>query len=238
MLVSSILFVCNGKPAGAGDLNGPPQMYQPPHFREDDLGVQHALIRAHPLGLLITAGQSGLIANSVPFHLDPDAGAKGTLRLHVAKPNAQWRDIQSGAEVLAVFQGADAYVTPSWYKTKKETGKVVPTWNYAIVQARGVARVIDDADWLLAQIGALTRQQEAAREKPWAVGDAPDDFIRAQMKGIIGIEIEIASIEGKWKVSQNRPVADREGVAAGLGESSDQAEMIDLVRRYGGLTTE
>src|SRR6478752_217622 len=147
-------------------------MYQPPHFREDDLGVQHALIRAHPLGLLITAGQSGLIANSVPFHLDPDAGA----------------------EVLAVFQGADAYVTPSWYKTKKETGKVVPTWNYAIVQARGAARVIDDADWLLAQIGALTRQQEGGRQKPWAVGDAPDDFIRAQMKGIIGIEIEIASI--------------------------------------------
>ncbi len=213
-------------------------MYQPPHFREDDLDTQHALVRAHPLGLLITAGQSGLIANPVPFLLDAAASQKGTLRLHVARANGQWRDIEAGAEVLAVFQGANSYVTPSWYKTKQETGKVVPTWNYAIVQAKGSARVIEDANWLLAQITAITRQQEGAREKPWAVGDAPDDFIRAQMKGIVGIEIEISSIEGKWKVSQNRPVADREGVATGLSEMPDQAEMIDLVRHYGGLTTE
>ncbi|OCJ14080.1 transcriptional regulator [Rhizobium sp. AC44/96] len=213
-------------------------MYQPPHFREDDLDTQHALVRAHPLGLLITAGQSGLIANPVPFLLDAAASQKGTLRLHVARANGQWRDIEAGAEVLAVFQGANSYVTPSWYKTKQETGKVVPTWNYAIVQAKGSARVIEDANWLLAQITAITRQQEGEREKPWAVGDAPDDFIRAQMKGIVGIEIEISSIEGKWKVSQNRPVADREGVVVGLGEMPDQAEMIDLVRHYGGLTTE
>ncbi|MDM9619578.1 FMN-binding negative transcriptional regulator [Rhizobium sp. S96] len=213
-------------------------MYQPPHFREDDLDTQHALVRAHPLGLLITAGESGLIANPVPFLLDAAASQKGTLRLHVARANGQWRDIGAGAEVLAVFQGANSYVTPSWYKTKQETGKVVPTWNYAIVQAKGSARVIEDANWLLAQITAITRQQEGAREKPWAVGDAPDDFIRAQMKGIVGIEIEISSIEGKWKVSQNRPVADRQGVAVGLGEMPDQAEMIDLVRHYGGLTTE
>lgn len=213
-------------------------MYQPPHFREDDLDVQHALIRAHPLGMLITAGASGLVANAVPFHLDPAASAKGTLRLHLAKANPQWRDIAAGADVLAVFQGADAYVTPSWYKTKQETGKVVPTWNYAIVQARGPARVIEDVEWLAAQIAALTGQHEETREKPWSVSDAPDDFIRAQMKGIVGIEIEIASIEGKWKVSQNRPLADREGVAAGLGELPAQKDMIDLVRRYGGLTTE
>jgi transcriptional regulator len=137
---------------------------------------------------------------------------------------------------MAVFQGANSYVTPSLYETKRETGKVVPTWNYAIVQARGPARVIDDADWLLAQINAITAQHEGSREKPWAVNDAPADFIRSQLKGIIGIEIEIAEIEGKWKVSQNRPVADREGVAAGLDETGDQAEMIELVRRYGGLT--
>ncbi|KQV84359.1 FMN-binding negative transcriptional regulator [Rhizobium sp. Root1220] len=211
-------------------------MYQPPHFREDDLDAQQALIRAHPLGLLVTAGASGLMANSVPFHLDPAASANGTLRLHLAKANPQWRDIQSGANVLAVFQGADAYITPSWYETKQATGKVVPTWNYAMVQASGAARVIDDADWLLAQINALTAQHEGLREKPWAVQDAPADFIRAQMKGIIGIEIEIASIEGKWKVSQNRPAPDREGVATGLAELPDQTEMIDLVRRYGGLT--
>lgn len=213
-------------------------MYQPPHFREDDLNVQHALIRAHPLGLLITAGASGLVANSVPFHLDAGASEKGTLRLHLARANGQWRDIAAGAPVLAVFQGADSYVTPSWYQTKAETGKVVPTWNYAIVQARGQARVIEDAGWLLAQINAITGEHEGPREKPWSVGDAPEDFIRAQLKGIIGVEIEIAAIEGKWKVSQNRPVADREGVAKGLEEMAEQAEMQELVRRYGGLGTE
>lgn len=210
-------------------------MYQPPHFREEDLGVQHALIRAHPLGLLITAGASGVMANSVPIHLGAAASEKGVLRLHLAKANPQWRDIEAGADVLAVFQGADAYITPSWYQTKQETGKVVPTWNYAIVQVRGKARVIDDAGWLLQQINAITTQQEGPRDRPWAVGDAPDEFIRAQLKGIIGVEIEIAAIEGKWKVSQNRPVADREGVAAGLGEEAGQTDMIDLVRRYGGL---
>lgn len=210
-------------------------MYQPPHFREDDLDVQHALIRAYPLGLLITTGASGLMANSVPFHLDAATSEKGTLRLHLAKANPQWRDLADGAELLVVFQGADSYVTPSWYETKRETGKVVPTWNYAVVQVRGTARVIDDADWLLAQITALTRQHEAPREKPWAVTDAPDAYVKAQMKGIVGVEIEITAIEGKWKVSQNRPIADREGVAAGLGETAGQGEMMDLVRRYGGL---
>lgn len=210
-------------------------MYQPPHFREDDLGVQHELIRAHPLGLLITAGDSGLMANPVPFHLDANASEKGTLQLHLAKANGQWRDIQDGAPVLAVFQGANSYVTPSWYRTKQETGKVVPTWNYAIVQVRGPARVIDDAEWLLRQINAITGQQEGNRQEPWAVHDAPEDFIRAQLKGIIGVEIEITAIEGKWKVSQNRPVADREGVASGLNEVEGQAEMAGLVKRYGGL---
>lgn len=213
-------------------------MYQPPHFREDDLGVQHALIRAHPLGLLITAGRSGLIANSVPFQLDAGASEKGTLRLHLAKANGQWRDIQEGAAVLVVFQGTNSYVTPSWYQTKRETGKVVPTWNYAIVQARGPARVTDDADWLLKQVGALTGEHETGRATPWSVGDAPEDFVRAQLKGIIGIEIEIREIEGKWKVSQNRPIADRAGVAAGLDESADQTEMADLVRHYGMLPQE
>ncbi len=210
-------------------------MYQPPLFREDDIEVQHALIRAHPLGLLITAGASGLIANAIPFHLDAGASERGTLRLHFARANPQWRDIEAGAAPLIVFQGADSYVTPSWYETKRETGKVVPTWNYAMVQVRGAARVIDDADWLMAQISALTTQHEQPREKPWAVGDAPEAYVRAQMRGIVGIEIEITAIEGKWKVSQNRPVADREGVAAGLDDAGDQAEMTGLVRRYGGL---
>ncbi|WP_117193101.1 FMN-binding negative transcriptional regulator [Rhizobium terrae] len=210
-------------------------MYQPPHFREEDLATQHALIRAHPLGLLVTAGASGLLANPVPFHLDAQASEKGTLRLHLARANGQWKDIRDGAPVLAVFQGADSYVTPSWYQTKRETGKVVPTWNYAIVQARGAARIVEDADWLLAQVNAITGQHEGSRAIPWSVGDAPEDFIRAQLKGIVGIEIEIAGIEGKWKVSQNRPVGDREGVAAGLDEIPGQGDMAELVRQYGAM---
>lgn len=213
-------------------------MYQPPHFREEDLSVQHALIRAHPLGLLVTAGASGLVANPVPFHLDAEASEKGTLRLHLARANGQWKDIRDGAPVLAVFQGADSYITPSWYQTKRETGKVVPTWNYAIVQARGTARVVEDAAWLLAQINAITSQHEENRAAPWAVGDAPEDFIRAQLKGIVGIEIEIAGIEGKWKVSQNRPAADREGVAEGLAQTPDHADMAELVQRYGAARPE
>jgi transcriptional regulator len=208
-------------------------MYQPPHFREDDLGVQHALIRAHPLGMLITAGNAGLLANPVPFHLDAEASQKGTLRLHLARANAQWKDIRDGAAVLAVFQGAESYVTPSWYETKRETGKVVPTWNYAIVQATGPAVVIEDADWLLTQINAITSQHEGGRTKPWAVEDAPNDFIRAQLKGIVGIEIPIGEIEGKWKVSQNRPAADWQGVADGLTEIPGQEDMAELVRDYG-----
>jgi transcriptional regulator len=212
-------------------------MYQPPHFREEDLGTQQALIRAHPLGLLVTSGASGLLANPVPFHLDAAASEKGVLRLHLARANGQWKDIRDGASVLAVFQGADSYVTPSWYATKRETGKVVPTWNYAIVQARGSARIIEDADWLLAQIGAITSQHEGNRPMPWSVEDAPEDFIRAQLKGIVGVEIDIAEIEGKWKVSQNRPVGDREGVATGLASEPGQEAMLSMVRQYGKLDT-
>ena len=210
-------------------------MYQPPHFREEDLDTQHALIRSHPLGLLITAGNGGLIANPVPFHLRADLSPKGTLQAHIAKANGQWREIQAGAPVLVVFQGVDSYVTPSWYATKQETGKVVPTWNYAIVQVRGDARIIDDQAWLREQIGALTGENENSRPQPWAVNDAPAEFISAQLKGIIGIEIDITAIDGKWKVSQNRPVADRQGVAQGLDEirRGDAAEMADLVRQYG-----
>ena len=210
-------------------------MYQPPHFREDDLGVQHALIRAHPLGLLITAGASGPMANPLPFLLEAAPG-KGVLKAHMAKANQQWREIGDGAPALVVFQGVDSYVTPSWYATKQETGKVVPTWNYAIVQVRGPARIVDDAQWLRSQIEALTGEHETARPAPWAVGDAPEPFVAAQIKGIIGIEIEIADIDGKWKVSQNRPAADVSGVVSGLrqdGQPHRSDEMADLVDRYG-----
>jgi transcriptional regulator len=210
-------------------------MYQPPSFREDRLAVQHDLVRAHPLGALVSAGEGGLVANHVPMSLDAGASALGTLRCHLSRANPQWRDLATGAEALVIFQGPQAYVTPSWYETKRETHKVVPTWNYAVVQASGPLQIIEDPDWLARQIGALTALQESVRPEPWSVEDAPAPFIAAQLKGIVGIEIPITRIEGKWKVSQNRPEADRIGVAEGLARSSDPSAgaMADLVAGSG-----
>ena len=215
-------------------------MYQPPHFVETDIDVLHALIRAHPLGLLISASEDGPVANPLPFLLDADVAPHGRLRVHLARANPQWRLLAENPQmpVLVVFQGVDSYVTPSWYETKRETGKVVPTWNYAMVQVRGRARVIEDKDWLAGQIAELTATHEAARREPWQVTDAPDAFIASQLKGIVGLEIDITDITGKWKVSQNRPESDRRGVAEGLdaADSASSEEMADLVRRYGGLS--
>ena len=210
-------------------------MYEPPLHVQPDVAEQHALIRNHPLGLLISHGASGLLANAIPFLIDASRGAHGVLQAHVARANPQWRDLQGASEALVVFQGQQHYVTPSWYATKRETGKVVPTWNYLIVQARGVPRVIEDAPWLRAQIEALTNAREGARDIPWAVGDAPDDFIAMQMRAIVGLEIELTDIKGKWKVSQNRNAADRAGVIAGLeAEGDDAAEaMAGIVRKTG-----
>ncbi|MER8706818.1 FMN-binding negative transcriptional regulator [Mesorhizobium sp. M1088] len=213
-------------------------MYQPPHFQETRPDVLHGLIRAHPLGLLVSNGVEGPVANAIPFLLDADVPPNGRLRAHLAKANPQWRLLADNplARVLVVFQGADAYVTPSWYETKRETGKVVPTWNYAIVQVRGIVTVIENQDWLAEQISDLTMSQEGSRSAPWAVTDAPAPFIHSQIKGIVGLEIEITEISGKWKVSQNRPAADRVGVAEGLeSETADSADMVRLVRSYGGL---
>ncbi|MCJ2128064.1 FMN-binding negative transcriptional regulator [Methylobacterium sp. E-045] len=209
-------------------------MYEPPHFRTEDVTAQAALIRACPLGLLVSAGAGGLMANPVPFLLDEGAGGEHTLRAHLARANPQWRDLDGLAECLVVFQGPDRYVTPSWYATKRETGKVVPTWNYVTVQARGRPRVIEDEVWLRRQIDDLTRMQEAGRDAPWSVADAPPAFTAAQIRGIVGIEIPIARFTGKWKVSQNRTEADRAGVAAGLRRDAGGGDaMADLVDRVG-----
>jgi transcriptional regulator len=208
-------------------------MYQPPHFREDRLHVQHELIHACPLGLLVTAGPGGLVANPVPFLLYEE-GDLGTLRAHVARANSHWRELQQVDECLVVFQGPQSYVSPSFYETKRQTGKVVPTWNYATVHAWGKPRVLQDAAWLRAQVEALTHRFEASRPAPWAVGDAPDDYIAAQIRGIVGIEIPIGRIEGKWKVSQNRSAADRAGVVAGLAKEGEQgAQIATLVTAFG-----
>ncbi|MDE2472105.1 MAG: FMN-binding negative transcriptional regulator [Bradyrhizobium sp.] len=204
-------------------------MYQPPAFREDRIEVQHQLIRAHPLGLLITAGPAGLLANLFPFLVDSQGTGKGTLRLHIARANPQWCELEAVEECLVVFRGPQDYVTPSWYETKRETGKVVPTWNYVTVHAWGRPRVIHDDVWLRRQIEDLTDSRESLRPAPWKVDDAPPDFIAAQMRGIIGIEIPISRIEGKWKMSQNRPEADRAGVAAGFREAGAAGEAIAAI---------
>jgi transcriptional regulator len=201
-------------------------MYQPPHFREDRREVQHALMQNHSLGLLITAGPGGLQANFIPFLIDALASEHGTLRAHLARANPQLRELAAVEECLVVFQGPQTYVSPSLYPTKQETGKVVPTWNYITVHAWGRPRVMDDAAWIRNQVDDLTRHKEAERAAPWQVSDAPEPFLAAQMKGIIGLEIPIARIEGKWKVSQNRNAADQAGVAAGLRGSGEDADQI------------
>ena len=201
-------------------------MYLPPHFNLEDQNAQHDLISAYPLGLLISNGPGGLVANPIPFVLDRGFGDRGRLRGHVARPNPQWQSLGGqglSGEVLVVFSGLDHYISPSYYQTKRETGKVVPTWNYITVHAYGQVSVHEEAEWLSVQIRDLTRQHEGNRAAPWAVEDAPAPFIAAQMRGIVGIEIVLTRLEGKAKLSQNRNEADREGVKAGLAHEPDAA---------------
>jgi transcriptional regulator len=202
-------------------------MYLPPAFREDRLEILHALIRAHPLATLVTAGSGGLIANLVPFCV-VEGGEKGILRAHIAKVNDQVEALGAGAETLAVFHGPESYITPSWYQSKREHGRVVPTWNYVVVQVHGTPRVVDDPAWVRAQIEELTLAQESRRSTPWKVTDAPESFIVGQINAILGVEIPILTIEGKWKVSQNRSAADRRSVQNGLLKEGN-AEMAALI---------
>jgi transcriptional regulator len=203
-------------------------MYRPPAFREDRIDVLHGLIRKHPLATLVTA-TGGLDANLVPFLIAPERGDKGVLRAHMARANQQLAVLRQGGEAMVIFQGPQNYITPSWYASKAEHGKVVPTWNYVVVQAWGTPQVIDDPTWLRVQVGELTNKQEQMRAKPWNVADAPEAFVTSQLQGIVGLEIPIERIEGKWKVSQNRPESDRRTVVDSLraeGQSAAMAEMI------------
>ncbi len=201
-------------------------MYLPAHFEEKRPAVLQALVRTHPLGLLITADAAGtLSANSVPFMLEADpAGGPGILRAHVARANPLWHEARGDAESLVVFQGPQAYVSPGFYPSKAEHGKVVPTWNYVMAQGRGRLRAVEEAPWLHALVTRLTERHEASRAQPWAVSDAPDDYIRAMLRAIVGIEIVLTSWVGKWKVSQNRSAADREGVARGMADAGIEFE--------------
>ena len=192
----------------------------------------HDLIRAHPLATLVTLDSGGLNGNHMPFEIHPDPGPFGTLRAHVARGNPVWRDFAKDVEALVVFQGVQGYVTPSWYETKGETGKVVPTWNYLVVHAYGPLQVVDDAAWLRAFVTRLTDRFEAQRADPWKVTDAPADFIEKQLTAIVGIEIPVTRLLGKWKASQNRTAADREGVVKGLKErgAADDLAMSEWVQ--------
>ncbi len=206
-------------------------MYTPALFAEDQIEVLHAFIRQHPLAALVTCDSNGLQATHVPVVLHPELGTAGVLRCHVARANGQWKAVESSVSVLAIFQGPEHYITPSWYPSRKEHGKVVPTWNYVAVHVRGRAKLFEGSDDLLQHLRELTNQNEKGFDKPWSVEDAPTDYIAALTKVIVGIEISIESIEGKWKASQNRPEADRKGVIAGLKaiDSPASSEMARIV---------
>ncbi len=211
-------------------------MYLPAHFEEARTDVLQALIRSHPLGTLVTLDAAGALqANPIPFLIEPGPLGHGTLRGHVARANPLWRDTREDVDALVVFQGAQSYVSPGWYPSKAEHGKVVPTWNYIVGQARGRLRAVDDPVWLRALVTRLTERFESALPTPWAVGDAPGDYIELMLRAIVGIEIELAGLVGKWKVSQNRSAADRQGVAAALaalpGDAQAAAMAVEVARR-------
>jgi transcriptional regulator len=208
-------------------------MYDVPAFREDRIEVMHALIRAHPLATLVTLGAQGLEANHIPFLIDAAPTPWGTLRGHVARANPIWRTYNAEVDVLAVFQGPQGYITPSWYPSKAQHGKVVPTWNYAVVHAHGPLKIMDDAEWLRALVTRLTASQESPRDKPWQVTDAPADYIDTMLKAIVGIEIPVRRLQGKWKMSQNRLLQDRDGVIDALEAGGDDASraLLGALRR-------
>jgi len=211
-------------------------MYLPSHFAEARVDVLHDLIRAYPFGTLVVLASNGLDANHIPFEIDPEPAPFGTLRGHLARANPLWKDFSAQVDALAIFQGPHTYISPSWYPTKKEHGKVVPTWNYAVVHAMGPLRVIDEQAWVRRFVEQLTQRHEAHRSDPWKVTDAPTDFVDTMTSAIVGIEIPIAQLTGKWKVSQNRPAKDRAAVVEALLQDRSDASnaMAQLVRQKKG----
>jgi transcriptional regulator len=204
-------------------------MYQPDLFRVDDRAQMHALMRARPFATLVSAGSLGLYASHLPTVLK-DEGPYGTIECHLARPNPHCADLDGG-EALMIFQGAEGYITPNWYPSKFEHGKVVPTWNYAVVHAYGRPAVMRDAQWLRRHVGELTAQQERGAAKPWAVSDAPERYIETMLRGIVGFRFAITRLEGKWKMSQNREIQDRHGVVAGLRtrDGADDPEIAEYI---------
>lgn len=194
-------------------------MYVPDHFAETRTPVLLALMSACPLATVVTVGADGMVANHLPLPHVPERDGHGVLRGHVARANPVWRQVAAGAEVLAVFQGPGHYISPQWYPSKQAHGRAVPTWNYAVVHARGTIGWQHDAAWLRALVDALTDTHEARLPGRWKVSDAPDDYVHRLIGAIVGLEISITALTGKWKVSQNRPAADRQGVLNGLAQA-------------------
>lgn len=208
-------------------------MYIPAQFEEKRSEVMHGLMREHSLGTLVTMTTSGLNANHIPFEIDATQGEFGVLRAHVARSNPLWKDYSKDVDALAVFQGAQCYISPSWYPTKEEDGRAVPTYNYMVVHAYGPLRVIDDAEWVKAQLERLSNGHEANRPHPWRIADAPAEYIEKLLRAIVGIEIPLSRLVGKWKVSQNQPEVNRAGVERGLREQGGDVAlaMADAVAR-------
>jgi transcriptional regulator len=205
-------------------------MYLPDQFSVQDVSELHALMRARPFAALVSGGPSGLYASHLPTVLKQE-GSHGVIECHLARANPHCRELGEVGEALMIFQGAESYITPNWYPTKAETGKVVPTWNYAVVHAYGRPEVKDDVEWLRRHVGELTAQQEQTEPKPWAVTDAPERYIDVMLRGIVGFRFVISRLEGKWKMSQNRERQDAQGVVSGLGrrDQGDDLEVASIV---------
>ena len=200
-------------------------MYIPKFNAETRVEVLDALMRRHPLAALVTMGAGGLFATHLPVVLHRESETHAVLRGHLARANRQWQEFDAGVQALAIFTGPEHYITPGWYPEKKVSGKVVPTWNYAVVHAYGTLRVVEDAAWLLEHLNTLVDTHEAAFEKPWSVADAPSDFVAAIAKGIVGVELIVERLEGKWKVSQNQNESTRASVAEGLAALDTESSL-------------
>src|SRR5262245_1384093 len=208
-------------------------MYRPGYFKVEDTAKVHAMMRAHPFAILVTQGNDGLTATHLPTVLKGGGdGSLGLIECHLARPNPQWKAYAAELDALMIFQGPEAYIRPGWYPSKAEHGKVVPTWNYAAVHAYGRLETIESRDWLLAHVSELSDQQEGPYAAPWSTADAPANFLDMLVRGIVGLKFTIHRLEGKLKMSQNRPAADRAGVVEGLGEraSGEDALIASLVK--------
>ncbi len=203
-------------------------MYTPAQFKVEDVGEAHALMRAHPFAILITQGADGVVATHLPTVLKTGdgAGVLGRIECHLARPNQQWKTFTPDAEALLIFQGPEAYIRPGWYPSKAEHGKVVPTWNYAVVHAYGRLEPVHDQAWLLGHVSELTGQQEAPYAEPWAIADAPESYLAVMARGIVGLKLAVTRLEAKMKMSQNREQRDRAGVVQGLSQRGEGADAV------------